>query len=172
MTAYDNWTWLTLRSQIMRNAANGIIFSFIFSFLILLFTTQNIYMSIIALFSISSIIFTLMSTIYLFGWEFGLIESACVIVFIGISFDYVIHICHEYIHCIHVLRKDRMDSSYKNMGETIFSGALTTSFSGIFLALCESNALNKFGLLLIITILSSLVIALIFLPSVLYIFGP
>ena len=129
-------------------------------------------MSIIAIFSISSIIFTLMSTIYLFGWEFGLIESACVIVFIGISFDYVIHICHDYIHCIHEVRKERMDSSYKNMGETIFSGALTTSFSGIFLALCESNALNKFGILLIITISSSLVIALIFLPSILYILGP
>ena len=101
-----------------------------------------------------------------------MIESACVIVFIGISFDYVIHICHEYIHCIHDLRKDRMDFSYKNMGETIFSGALTTSFSGIFLALCEANALNKFGVLLIITILASLIMALIFLPSLLYILGP
>ena len=129
-------------------------------------------MSLICILSISSIIFTLMSTIYIFGWEFGLIESACVIVFIGISFDYVIHVCHEYIHCIHEVRKERMDSAYKYMGETIFSGALTTSFSGIFLALCESNALNKFGVLLIITIISSLVVALIFLPSILYILGP
>jgi predicted RND superfamily exporter protein len=113
-----------------------------------------------------------MSTIYLFGWEFGLVESACVIVFIGISFDYVIHICHEYIHCVYVHRKSRMDNSFKNMGETIFSGAITTSFSGIFLALCEANALNKFGLLLIITIISSLIVSLVFLPALLYTFGP
>ena len=156
----------------MTNARNGILFSFIFSFIILVFTTKNIYISMIAIISISSIISTLMSTIYIFGWEFGLIESACVIVFIGISFDYVIHICHEYIHCVHVDRKSRMDSSFKHMGETIFSGALTTSFSGIFLALCESNALNKFGLLLIITIISSLIVSLVFLPALLYTFGP
>ena len=119
----------------MRNARNGMLFSFLFSFIILIFMTKNLYISTLAIICISSIIFSLMSTIYIFGWEFGLIESACVIVFIGISFDYVIHICHEYIHCIHTLRKDRMDYSFKNMGETIFSGAITTSFSGIFLAL-------------------------------------
>jgi len=63
------------------------------------------------------------------------------------------------------VRKERMDSAYRQMGQTIFGGVLTTLLSGLFLAICETESLYKFGILLITTIASASIIALILLPS-------
>ena len=56
--------------------------------------TGNIYVSLLAILYISSIILFLMGVIKINGGNFGLIEATCVIVFIGISVDYVVHISH------------------------------------------------------------------------------
>jgi predicted RND superfamily exporter protein len=113
-----------------------------------------------------------MSMIYLMGWEFGLIESICVIVFIGISVDYVSHLGHMYIHAPNENSKERTDYAYRQMGQTILGGALTSCFSGFFLIICNVGMLNKFGILFITTIIASFLTSLIFLPSFLYVFGP
>lgn len=58
------------------------------------------------------------------------------------------------------------------MGATIVGGALTSCFSGIVLLFCQADILSKFGVLLLITIVSSMTTALIFLPSWVYLIGP
>jgi len=93
-TAYDNWTWLEMRGENILNAFSGIGFSLAFSFIILFIMTGNIYMSVLSIICISAIILQIMGAIKLLGWKFGMIESTCVIVFIGISVDYVVHLCH------------------------------------------------------------------------------
>jgi predicted RND superfamily exporter protein len=65
-----------------------------------------------------------------------------------------------------------MDHALKSTGKTILGGALTSCFSGIFLFVCEADALNKFGVMLLVTIVASMFTSLIFLPSILYIIGP
>jgi predicted RND superfamily exporter protein len=113
-----------------------------------------------------------MSMIHLMGWEFGLIESICIIVFIGISVDYVSHLAHMYIDAPNENKKERTDYAYRHMGQTILGGALTSCFSGFFLIICNVDMLNKFGILFITTITSSFLTSLVFLPSFLYVFGP
>ena len=93
-TTFDNWAWLQLRAQLVDNALMSVLISIVFAFLILVFTSFNLYTSLIAIFCISAVIFFLLFAIYALGWDFGIIESTCVIVFIGVSIDYVVHICH------------------------------------------------------------------------------
>jgi hypothetical protein len=69
----------------------------IICFLVLTVPTGNILVSFYAIVAIASIILTLLSVVELKAWDFGLIPTTCVIVFIGISFDYVIHISHAYL---------------------------------------------------------------------------
>lgn len=172
MSSFDTFPILHLRALYVSNAIQGIGFSILLSFIILIITSMNLYISLIAVTHILLIILTLLSMINFYGWSLGLIESTCVIVFVGISFDYVVHICHSYNHSLYQTRKKRMDFAYAQMGQTIFSGALTTSFSGVFLILCETDTLYKFGILLLTTIVSAIVIALVLLPAQLYLFGP
>ena len=65
-----------------------------------------------------------------------------------------------------------MDFAYKNMGATILGGALTSVLSAIFLITCQTATLNKFGYLLLATIISSLLVSLIYFPAMIYIMGP
>ena len=76
-------------------------FSIIFAMIVLVLATSNIYLSLIAIFGISSIMLALMGMIWILDWKFGLVEATCIIVFIGISVDYVVHIIHQYNDSYH-----------------------------------------------------------------------
>lgn len=97
----------------MSQANNGILFSLTMALIVLTLTTSNILISLIAIASIGAVILCMMSLIKIQGWQFGMIESTCVIVFIGISVDYVVHICHQYIHALEEFRGDRMNHAFK-----------------------------------------------------------
>ena len=114
----------------------------------------------------------MMSMINLLGWDFGLVESICVIVLVGISVDYVSHFAHMYIISPSETKKERTDYAYQQMGQTILGGALTSNLAGVFLIICQVNILNKFGIMFLTTISSAFLTSIIFLPCMLYVFGP
>jgi len=58
------------------------------------------------------------------------------------------------------------------MGQTILGGALTSIFGGIFLIFCNVAILSQFGILFVTTIVAAFLTAIIFFPSILFIFGP
>lgn len=92
--AYDHWAWQNLRSTVISNCVQGILFSLLFSLKVMIITTGNIRVSFLAILSISSVILCLMGVIKINGGNFGIIESTCIIVFIGLSIDYVVHVTH------------------------------------------------------------------------------
>lgn len=69
-------------------------------------------------------------------------------------------------------RNKRMDSSFHQIGSTILNGAITSFIAGYFLARCEVSFLYKFGILMMFTIISSLVISMLFYPALGYTVGP
>ena len=60
-------------------------------------------------------------------------ESLCMVMMIGFSVDYVVHLSAEYIHSAEKERSKKMQSAFTTMGVSILSGAITTFGSGIFL---------------------------------------
>lgn len=172
LSTYDVWPWNQFGDIIVEDAQRGVAISLIFAFIVLLLTTQNIWVSLLSTFSISSIILQMMAMIKFNDWHFGIIQSICVIVFIGISVDYVAHIAHQFVHSTHQLRRNRTNEAYRQMGQTILGGALTSIFAGVFLVFCNVAILNQFGILFITTIVASFFSAIVFFPSILFIFGP
>ena len=69
-------------------------------------------------------------------------------------------------------RKKRTDSCFHQIGSTILNGAYTSFIAGYFLSRCEVSFLYKFGILMMFTILSSLVISMLFYPALCYTIGP
>lgn len=58
------------------------------------------------------------------------------------------------------------------MGPTIFGGAITSCLAGVFLILCQADSLNKFGALLLVVIIVSMITSIFYLPALLCAFGP
>jgi len=62
----------------------------------------------------------------------GVSESISVVMLIGFSVDYIIHLSADYVHSPYKSRHDKMKQAYGEMGISILSGAITTFGAGCF----------------------------------------
>jgi len=69
-------------------------------------------------------------------------------------------------------RADRVTFALKSMGVTVLSGAITTFGSGMFLVFTQLIFFVKFSILIMVTIASSIMIALLFFMPCLALLGP
>lgn len=72
-----------------------------FAFIALLFSTQNILISIYSIVSIGGIVSCVVAVMKFRGWELGITESITVIILIGLSVDYVVHLGTHYVESKH-----------------------------------------------------------------------
>lgn len=77
----------------------GVIISGGLAFIILLIATGNILISIYAIISVTFIVLCVIAIMVLKGWELGVSESIAMVIIIGFSVDYVVHIAAHYVHC-------------------------------------------------------------------------
>lgn len=82
----------------MNSAIYGMTCAMAFAFLILLIATRNIILALLAIFSVSVVIVSTVAVMVLNGWELGVSESISVVIMIGLSVDYVVHLAADYTH--------------------------------------------------------------------------
>lgn len=114
--AFDHWAWQNLRSTVISSSVQGILLSLLFALIVMILTTGNVWVSVLAIFSISSVKFCLMGVIKINGGNFGIIESTCMIVFIGLSVDYIAHVSHQYTESRDSTRLERTNFALGQMG--------------------------------------------------------
>jgi predicted RND superfamily exporter protein len=139
---------------------------------ILNIATLNIVISFFAVLSIFSIILSVMAVIGMFGWEFGISESISVVLVVGFSVDYTVHLGSHYIHSPYEDRYQRSKFALFEMGISILGGAITTIGSGVFLMPCVIIIFHKMAIMIISTIMFSLFYSLIFFVTLTHICGP
>lgn len=80
----------------MTSATNGMACAIGFAFLILLGATGNIVLSIMSIISVGVVIVSVVAIMVFNGWELGVSESIAVVIMIGLSVDYVVHLAADY----------------------------------------------------------------------------
>lgn len=155
------------------NALEGIAISVAFSFIVLLLTSHNIITSFFSMLSIMGVIFSVITVMVFAGYELGVSESIALVIVIGLSVDYVVHLANHYIESVaYPERYDKVRVSLKEIGISIVSGAITTIGSGVFLLFATSLMFNKFAVLIISTISFAVLFSLGFFICLLHQFGP
>ena len=127
------WSFIPTEKQFIDQAISGIALTMVFVFIVLFIVTRNFVQALISVFCVGVIILSVLTVIVFKGWEFGIAESIGVVIIIGLSVDYVIHLSAAYIHTPFNDRNARMKQAYTEMGVSISSGTLTTFGSGIML---------------------------------------
>ena len=94
------------------------------------------------------------------------------VILIGFSVDYVIHLSSDYIHSAHKKRHEKMKESYEEMGVSILSGCLTTFGSGAFLFGGKLVTFKKFAVLITSTVGISFIVSMFLFGSIMHIIGP
>lgn len=164
-------------TEMQRSLVNGFITSlgitFIAAFFALLIATANWLLSVIAVGSIAGIVCCVGMVSVAVGWNLGLIECLSGGVLIGFSVDYTVHLGSAYLHNAHLTtRRGRTRMALAELGVSILFGCITTICCGFPLYLTSVSYFYKFGLLVIMSVTLAILVALIFLPSVLLLIGP
>ena len=170
--AQQYWAFSTSEKEFVESAKNGVAISLVFAFIILLISTQNIIMALLSVLSVAIVIVSVVCIIVMRGWEFGVSESICTVIIIGLSVDYCVHLATEYQHSGHRQRKYKMKQSYNHMGKSIFSGTMTTLGSGVFLFGGKLITFEKFATIIGSTIVISFLVAMLFFGAMMHIMGP
>lgn len=124
------WAWMASERAFFSSAVQGTIIAACFAFLILLLATKNIILAVISIFCVAIVIISVVAIMSLKGWEFGVSESISVVIIIGLSVDYIVHLAADYQHSAETERGKKIKQAYTEMGISIMSGTITTFGSG------------------------------------------
>merc|ERR1719273_1199665 len=109
---------------------------------------------------------------WMFGWKFGTTESIAIIMVIGFSVDYVVHLANSYLESKGDTRLERMSFALLTMGVSVVSGAITTTLSGMMLIFPAFIFFYKMGWIIITVVLLALSWSLVFFTSIALLWGP
>ena len=124
------------------------------------------------MFSVLFIITSVMAIMVFLGWELGVAESMGIVILIGFSVDYVVHLSSHYIHSPFLKRGQRMQSAMKEMGGTIMAGTITTLGAGCFLFPATMIFFTQFAVMITSTICISFLYSMVFFAAVMHTIGP
>ena len=167
-----SWAWLVTQRELVRGAIRGIFISMVFSFIVILASTLNIVSAAYSILCIACIIISVVGTIQMLGWSIGVAEAVAVVIIVGFSVDYVVHLANHYVESVYIDRYRRMKDALTGIGISIFSGAITTIASSIFLFLATIKFFESFAILVLATILFSLLFSLVLFSSINFWIGP
>jgi len=167
-----SWAWMLSEVAFVSNAIKGMLISVAISFAMLIISTRDVVISAFAIVTIAGIVSCVSGFIYIMGWEMGVTESISLVILVGFSVDYVVHLGNSFIESQATDRKERMRDSLKEIGVSVLGGALTTFGSSQLLWFCVSTFFFKFAALMSLTIFFSLTWALVFFSATCMAFGP
>ena len=90
------FAWSITEKAFLNSAIRGMLISGGLAFIVLLLSTCNIIIAFYAILGIASVIVSVVSVMVFLGWELGMSESIAMVVLIGFSVDYVVHLANHY----------------------------------------------------------------------------
>jgi protein dispatched 1 len=168
------WLFSITASTLLQNVYRGFQITFPMVFAVLLLSTRNWLIAIICTCTIGGILTSVLGLGVgaMMGWSLGSAESIASVIVVGFACDYVVHLANAYTASPSDKRDIRMQDGISQLGVSVLAGAVTTCFSGCFLALCILTFFIKFSFLVCWTIICSFFWAVLFFPAAMFAFGP
>lgn len=166
------YLFMVTQNELFMSAIIGMSCSIVVSFLVILATTRNLRIAILAVLSISTITIIFLGTIPAMGWELGSNESIFLIIVVGLAVDYTAHLLHAYNHQTSETRHERTQGAFAEIGISVVSGAITTLLAATPLFLCYFWFFFQFGVFIFLVILAAIIVAVFLLGPLMLEIGP
>ena len=103
---------------------------------------------------------------------FQVMESINLVLVVGLSVDYVVHLAEGYCRSTQTDRKGRTRDMLEEVGVSVISGAITTMGAAALLLIAKIVFFFQFGLFIFCTILFSITYALVLFTTFMALAGP
>eukprot|EP00468_Gymnochlora_sp_CCMP2014_P000747 CAMPEP_0167740656 /NCGR_PEP_ID=MMETSP0110_2-20121227/407_1 /TAXON_ID=629695 /ORGANISM="Gymnochlora sp., Strain CCMP2014" /LENGTH=1038 /DNA_ID=CAMNT_0007624591 /DNA_START=145 /DNA_END=3262 /DNA_ORIENTATION=+ len=175
-SASSTWVGVEAELGIVSGFYSGLAVCFPVAFCVLLFSTHNIIVSLLAISTIGFIVLCVLATIVWDGDALGIAEAIAGVIVIGFSVDYVIHLGHTFIDAYHTFgiepRAERFNHAAIGMAGTVIAGGVTTFGAALPLLGTQQQFFPTMGALMASTVAFSLTFSLLFFMGSLLLIGP
>ncbi|KAL6742451.1 hypothetical protein Aduo_015600 [Ancylostoma duodenale] len=145
----------------------SVVVSVLVSLAVVVLCTRHCILSIAAGLVICSIMLWTIAASILQGWELSVVESTIIVLTIGLSFDFTLHIAVSYRDDKEVCVESRISSCLSSAGRACTLGAVTSILCGIPLLFAHTAAFMQVGSLLVTLGITSLLGATFVFPAAL-----
>jgi 5-methyltetrahydrofolate--homocysteine methyltransferase len=122
----------------------------------LLITSRSLILTMFSTLTVAFVLCSVTATLVSLGWTLGFLESICFAILIGISCDFVLHFAHSYASLEgDRSREERTKYAIIHMGPSILAAAFTTMASAIIMNFTVITFFQKFGLILLMTVIQA-----------------
>ena len=181
------WAYADTVEELTKGAKQALIASFLLAFVVAFIASRSVAIAFATCFSVAAACAcTLGFAKQFLHWRFGVIESICISLIIGLSVDYPLHIASAYAATTSSAssipsssrtpserRAQRATLALEKSGTSIFGGAATTvSAAGFLLGGCVIVFFTTFGAFVVFTLLLSVLSSLVVLTALLASIGP
>lgn len=166
-----NWVYYALLRELLQVSLSGVLASLACALAVLLLVTRNARTALIAIVTILAIVVTVVGFIFAIGFEFGMFETVLLVLTIGLSVDYAVHLSHFYNEA-EGTRYERARDALSGVGISVLGGALTTFSAGLPLAASVFVFFRLFGFFIFFTSFFAILYSFILLIPLLMILGP
>ncbi|CAK0791739.1 unnamed protein product [Prorocentrum cordatum] len=174
------WPFMVMQEALMRSVVQSISTCLLLAWIILCLATANWIMATLSLLCIITILVVFAGSLPIFGFALGIFESVGIIVVLGLSVDYTVHIAHSYNEARIAgsgenkasERSLRAAHALTEMGISVLCGAITTLLASLFLLPSKFMFYHVFGVFMLTAVVVSTLVALTMLPALLMLFGP
>ena len=176
--------WIKMFTEV--SAINGVIYAILIIALCSFFTifvfTGHSRMATIVVGTVFGMLSTILGCFKLAGWKLGIVEAISALVLIGSSVDYSLHIAEAFVECsqanrvtAHPFKMGRsalVTQALTRIGVSVLHAATTTFLSVVCLMFCGVVLFVKFGQIIAVSVVVSILFALMPLGSMLGLVGP
>jgi hypothetical protein len=106
------------------------------------------------------------------NWSLGTIEAVTLIVVVGLSVDYALHLAEAYHVSVEATRYARVQDAFRRTGSALVAAAFTTILACPPLLFCLISVFVQFGAVIIMNMFLALVFGICFLGALLMVAGP
>eukprot|EP00397_Hematodinium_sp_SG-2012_P063435 GEMP01087611.1.p1 GENE.GEMP01087611.1~~GEMP01087611.1.p1 ORF type:complete len:219 (+),score=29.54 GEMP01087611.1:242-898(+) len=139
---------------------------------VLLFTL-HMRLALLVSFNLFSIVTMIAFCMFVvFGWPLSALEALSLIIIVGFSVDYGVHLAESYNQSDASSSSERLREALAQTGVSIMSACLTTIGSALFLFGCTIKAMMQLGMVIFACSLLSCTFTLFVMAPLLIYFGP
>lgn len=166
------WTGWDTSHSILEGSYLSIVTALVAVSSVVLLSTLNLLTTLYVAVTVVGVLMLVIGTVVGMGWELGFLEGICFAILIGLSCDFVLHMAHAYQTSPELSRQDKSRDALTRMGPPIFAAAFTTAATGFVMYGCTILFFNRFGTILLLTMVYSILTAICFFLALTNVAGP
>merc|ERR1719171_2424424 len=143
MATSQEWVIAVTEDGIVSSAVRCAAISLSCALVAIMMFTGSAWLAFFVSFTVFMIVTCQAATMFcVLRWTFGPVEAIGLILFVGFSVDYTLHVAEAFHHA----PPPKVENAYKHVGRAVTSAAVTTAGSAFFLFFCTVNVFFNFGL--------------------------